>query len=174
MKRKRILADYERQTGPDGKDKYIYTGPMFSLDLPPAHRRRYLCICWLVPAVVLALFVGMGLLDTEGLRRMYIALPFVGVFMPLALLFGDAYKLTVAKSEMQRAEYERSVEQMRRCTVSGLVLSGIVFLGQASLMLFGGFTTWVEVMFLLCAGVQAALFFFFYRSQKKVKVLARR
>ena len=175
MNRKRISSDYDRRLGADGKETYIYTGPRFNVDLPAKRLLRYRVICWLMPVLGFLIFIGSGISDPQGLRQMYIVLPFIALFMPLALLIGDAYKVTTANKNMERKEYARSIVQMRRCSVAVVALSGIVFIAQAAFMIFGLDVVSVKEYYLLIGTfILACLFFVFYRWQKRIPVTSDR
>jgi len=85
------LADYAGDVDVDGKPNYRYEGPFYSLNTAPAARKRYLRAAWLAPAFGLVLLIAMGLLNSEGTRNLYVALPHVSIFLPVFLQFGDAY-----------------------------------------------------------------------------------
>lgn len=134
-----------------------------------------LAACWLVPLVSLAIFVGMGLLNADSSRKLYVALPHMSLFLPAAMLIGDAYKLTVAKPNMQRAEYERGFLQMRRCTIAALVLSVILLVIQFIYILFGDSTTpRAEWVFALGTLTESALFCIFLYYQKHIQTIIHR
>ena len=174
MKRKRLQADYVRQTEENGKTSYVYMGPKFSLVVTQEERRRYIVTCWLAPALSFLVFVFMGLLNTVGTRVPYVALPYVGIFLPVMILFGNAYKVTVARAEMQRAEYERGILQMRSYTIVGLVFSGATLLGQTALLIFGNTVeTMVEWGFWTCAMVLCMIFCAFLQIQRHIRVQIR-
>ncbi len=174
MKRKRILSDYERRTDADGKDSYIYTGPMFTPNLSRAGLFRFRAAAWILPIVGFLLWLRMCLLDTEGMRQMYIALPCVSLFLPLCMLIGDAYKITVQRRPAQRAEYERGYAQMRRCSIAVASLSSAVVVAQAVFLLLTGAAPWGELAFLGIAAVIALLFSLFSMFQKKTRFITHR
>ena len=165
MRKKRILADYAHDVGADGKPSYRYEGPLYSLHAAPAAWKRYLLAAWLAPVLGLVLLIAMGLLNSEGTRVIYVALPYVSIFLPVFLLFGDAYKVTRARHPMRRAEYERSVVQMRRATVAALVLSLCVLAGQGVLLLVSGWNG-VEFAFFACGLALSVLWAVFRRAQR--------
>jgi len=134
-----------------------------------------LLLCWIAPVAALALFLYMGFLGTEGTYTTYIALPYISILMPIALLLSDAYKLTIAKESMKRAEFERSVAQMRRCTIAGIALAGITLAGQTALIFFAGVADppreWL--FWFLCLALFSVFLWFFY-AQKRVRVTIHR
>lgn len=169
MRKKRILSDYVRETDAEGRAKYKYEGPLFSFSMPPSERKRYLLACWLVPSAALLLLIAMGRLNSGGTRVFYVALPYIGIFLPVSLLFGGAYKLTRAKEPMRRLEYERSILQMRRSTLAALILSLAALLGQAVFMLGTGANP-IENLFLACGALLCAALFWFIRRQGRMRI----
>lgn len=170
MSRKRIIADYERRMDGQGREIYIYTGPVFSLALSEAQLSRYRLACWLAPLVMIALYVAIGLLNTQSMHKFYVVFPFIALMMPLALLLSDAYKLSTNRKEMQRKEYLRCIVQMRRCTVTVLIFAVLLALGQLGVILFESVESvrmeWFFFAGCLCIGIVAALF---WTAQKRVK-----
>ncbi len=174
MKRKRILSDYERRTDADGKDSYIYTGPLFAPDLSPARLLRFRVAAWVYPIIGLLLWLVMCLPDTEGMRQMYVALPCVSLSLPLCLLLGDAYKVTTQRAPMQRAEYERSYAQMRRCTLAIVVLSSMVFAAEGVFLLATATSVGGEFALWGISVVQFSFFFTFLALQKHIQFTTHR
>lgn len=159
MKRKKIFSDYAQRLDEDGKITYEYGGPAFTLDLTPAQRRRYLAACWACPLIGLALFVAMGLAGGDGSYQMYVMLPYVCLLLPWCMLLGDAYKLTRATGTMRRAEYERSVAQVRRFAIAGIALSAVTAVAQiVYLCLSRTETPGADTLFLVGACLQICLF----------------
>lgn len=170
MIRKRIAADYERRLDADGKERYVYTGPGFEALLMGRGRVRFLLMCWLVPVLSLAVLVAVGLLDNDGARRVYIVMPYMILYFPLALLVGDAYKISTGRRRMERREYEKSYLQMRHCTVAVIVLSLVLVVGTAVLLITAGSGT-VRREYFFMLGIFAILvtFVLFLRAQLRVQ-----
>jgi len=171
MNRKKLLSGYTRHWDADGNETYTYTGPRYALGFPPGKRRQVIFLCWLAPAAALGLFVCMGLLGTRGSYAAYVALPYVSIFMPTALLFGDAYKLARTRGVMREAEYSRSVVQMRRCTLAGAAVSAATLAGQTAFL----FAVRVEdsarewLFWFLCLAL-LAVFLGFLSAQKRMNI----
>lgn len=175
MRRKQIIADYERRMDSQGKETYIYTGPLFSFDLTDRQLLGYRLFCWAVPALMIAAYISIGLLDTGSMRRFYAVFPFIALMMPLALLISDAYKLSTNPRRMQRKEYLRCVVQMRRCTVAVIILSALLILGQSGFLLWESVeSARAEWLFLAGCVLICTMAIVFWSVQKRAKTTAHR
>lgn len=172
MKRKRILADYRPRVMNTGKKEYDYAGPMFSFSYETHSRAMFLLVCWGVPILAFLLWIAMGMISSDLSRQMYAMLPYVFLVLPIVMLLGDAYKVTLYKGALRRAEYERGFMQMRRFAIGGLCLSGVAF---ASSLLHMALSASFRADWPFGAGslLLSALFFMLYRATGWVKVSIR-
>ena len=144
---------------------------MYHIEWPGASRRHFLILSWLLPIATGVLFIMMGRLNTGSTRQMLVTLPFVGLFMPIALLVADAYKLTVYKGAMTRTQYTRSFAQQTGCVIAGLILCALMLIFDVVYLLTvdGAFNR-SEGIFLALGCAMAVVFALFYAKKKQIRV----
>jgi len=172
MRNRYDKQDFKEVPGPTGT-AYEYIGPLYAVDLPGPRLLRLRILCAAFPVAGFALFLAMGFLNADGVRRFYIMLPYVGLLFPLGLLIGDAYKFWTAPPRMTRREYARSIVQMRHCAGAVMLLSLMVMLGEALfLLVWGGSTGALDAVFMTGAAGLFALFYRFSRIQRQIPVVS--
>lgn len=166
------MADYQTRITETGKTEYDYIGPLFVCSCDTHGRGAFLVVCWGIPALALLVWIAMGMISSDLSRRMYAMLPYVFLVFPILMLLGDAYKVTLYRRALRRAEYERGYGQMRRFAVAGLCLSAVVFVSSLLHMaLCASFR--VDWPFGAGALLLSALFLFLLRATGWVKVSIR-
>lgn len=117
------------------KYDYAYKGDYFRYDVSDKKLLRIRILCAAVTLVCAALFVAAGLINTTGTRRLWVALPYVFMFLPIAFMIYDCVKQFFAKREMTEKERDSVVAEMRKATLGLVIASGLTVAGTAVFLL---------------------------------------
>lgn len=117
------------------KYNYTYKGDYFRYDVPDKKLLGIRILFALVTLICTALFVAAGLMDTAGTRRMWVALPYVCMFLPLGFMVYDCVKQFFAKREMTEKERDSVVTELRKATLGLVIASGLTAAGTAVFLL---------------------------------------
>ena len=160
MVRKKYIRDYRLLETIDERGRirseYEYIGGDYVYILGADAVRREKRTLLAVIAVGWAAFVGALLPSAEGMRALYVALPFLFSAVPLGMMT-DAL-ISAAKSEPLRHQQADILE--KRYPPSALwtsILSGAALLGELARLLTGGETNGGDGVFALCAAVLIAV-----------------
>jgi len=142
MKSKKYYSEqYEATPQLSGKEgrwlkyNYTYKGDYFRYDVPDKKLLVIRIIFAAATLVCAALFVAAGLMDTAGTRRMWVALPYVCMFLPIGFMVYDCVKQFLAKREMTEKERDSVVAELRKATLGLVVASGLTAAGTAVFLL---------------------------------------
>jgi hypothetical protein len=124
--RRKYLDHYA--LGPD--DKYSYTGVHFRFDMPAGLLKRTRIIYIILAAATAAIYVAGGLPDMEGNRILYVMLPYIVTFLPLAFMVIDTVKIAFLPDMFTEKQYDRSVLQMKRSSIAVLAAACLAFIGD--------------------------------------------
>ena len=175
MKKKTIIRDYTTGQDKQGKTTYTYTGPVYRLGFDAEQWKRLLAAVWIAPVIGFALFICMGVLDGGGMKAFYVAVPFVTLFMPLSLMLGDAYKISIIKTkQVQRAAYMRSFVQLKQCTLAVIIITAVTVVGELIFMLVTDSTEITNDLFTVLLGLFliGSMWYYLYLQRQWEKSIA--
>jgi|GEM_PF-1781784 len=142
MKSKKHYAEqYEVVQQLDGakgrrvKYDYIYKGDYFRYDVPDRKLLQIRILYLALSVVCAALFVLAGLLDTDGTRRLWVALPYVGMFFPIAMMVYTCIKQFFASRDMTEKEHDAVVGDLKKATLGLVAVSALTVIGTAVFLL---------------------------------------
>ncbi|MGI6150431.1 MAG: hypothetical protein ACOYIR_00525 [Christensenellales bacterium] len=120
-----------------GRIKYevTYKGDYFRYGVPDKKLLNIRILFLAVTLACAALFVVAGLLDTVGTRRLWVALPYVGMFLPVAWMLYACIKQFFAKRDMTEKEHDSVVGDLKKATLGLVITSGLTFAGTAVFLL---------------------------------------
>lgn len=127
--------DYMR----DDLGTYIYTGEYYMFDLPAGKLKRLKLIYFSISLVLLALFVAGGYVNNPGSRVIYVILPYITMFLPIAFMLSDAVKIIFSDNKMTYKQYNRSVLQLKRSVIALIVISAAAIAGETAYIVFNPF-----------------------------------
>lgn len=133
-KKDKYNADYvQNESG-----KYVYTGVYYSFNLSSGKLKFLKIVYFLISLFMFALFAAGGFLNTPGSRIMYVILPYVLMFLPLAFILSDTVKIILSENRMTYKQYDRSVLQLKRACIALIAVSGIALAGEIIHLFTGG------------------------------------
>jgi hypothetical protein len=81
----------------------------------------YVAFC----AAIVVFYAAAGFLNTAGGHVVYVVLPYVLLFLPVALMVSDVYKFFTGNVEMTRKQYDHSFGQLGKVTLATVILAGL-------------------------------------------------
>lgn len=152
-----------------------YKGDYFRYDVSDKKLLQMRLLFAAAALLCIALFVGAGLLNTEGTRCMWVVLPYVALFLPLAFLAYDVVKQFFASRDMTERERDSVVTELKTATVGLVIVSGIASLAAAIFLLVGKTVNPTKEWLFL--GMMVFLFiisFALWKYQKSIPVITIR
>ena len=122
---------------PNGKvrQEVKYDGNYYTCRLSETELRKkkvyYLALALCSNATML----GVGLLNTSGSRVIYVALPYVCLFIPTFFCLMGVLRFMVVGNKLEYATYDKSRNRIRRSTIGQIILSSVVALGDICYLL---------------------------------------
>lgn len=151
------------------KQEVVYTGDYYITDMPQNQGRKYKMFLLLTSVVMALLFLYMGLLNNDGSRIIYVAMPYMLQFLPISYMiisvisFYPKYKLTVV-------QYEKTFTRIRTAGTWVLILSLAGILGEIIFIFRGyGNTLKQELAFLSCNIITAICAIVVLQLHSKIK-----
>jgi len=139
------------------KQKVVYTGDYYKLDMPKKQEYKYKISLISIPAIMAVLFICMGLLNNDGSRIFYIVMPYTLQFLPIAYMIISAVSF-YPKDVLTAVQYEKTYIRIRTAATWMLILSCASILGEIIFILRGvGSTFKMELIFLFCNIIIAVL-----------------
>jgi len=179
MKSKKYYAEqYEatpRLFGKKGrwvKYDYEYKGDYFRYDISDEKLLKVRAIYAAATFACAALFVAAGLLNTQGTRRLWVALPYVFMFLPIAFMAYDSVKQFSAPRDMTEKDRDSIVSEFSKATLALTILSGVALIGTSVFLLTEKVSELaIELVFLGFIMIVFALSFALWRYQRSIPVL---
>lgn len=114
----------------------IYTGAYYMYDLPAGKLKWLKFTYFSIALVMLVLFVAGGYMNNPGGRVIYVILPYITMFLPIAFMLSDTVKIVFSDNKMTYKQYNRSVLQLKRSCVALIVISAASIAGELSYLVF--------------------------------------
>lgn len=176
MSMRKYVNDYETILSVNEKGEqirtYEYRGDYFNLPFSqPEMRKLKITFLVLLAGTILAHIVS-GLLNNDGMRRFYVALPYALVFLPLFNLLRSGIRLPVEERNYRRDEIGVTYERFTNHSLILLITLGLCLLGEMVYLLFfnGKKPVQLEFIFLAVELTALALGFISYERLKKVVI----
>lgn len=112
------------------KKELVYTGTFYVFENKESKVKQMSWLSFALVCFIAALFIGVGFLNNEGTRKIYVTFPYIFMFLPIFYGFLGTMKSIQSKTRMSRIEYERSVERVKKSSFSLVVLSIATVIGQ--------------------------------------------
>lgn len=171
MKKKYLSEDYKPVVGPDGKKDYRYVGPFFTLELPTDRWKPFIILCWISIGFAVAAVVVAGLVDSLGLRTLYVALPYLMLMVPVALSVPAGWRLSRKHLRMTRDEHEKSALRLKVCAGVAAALAAATLVAEGICLLLHPATPVInELPLLLLMAAMTAVMAGFFRTLKHIPV----
>lgn len=145
---KKYVKDYKvvEEAKPNGKGvrrRAVYTGKYYRFDMTDEAYKGLkiifsaLSAAWLV-AIIAGLFIEPSSFGGTGKSgQFYVLIPYVSQLVPSFMAASKVVMLLLAERDMQRFQYEDYVVKLRIWPVVGIVMAGIVFVGQLAAIISG-------------------------------------
>lgn len=151
------------------KQKVVYTGEYYKTDLLKEQEQKYKICLVLIPVIMAALFIYMGLLNNDGSRVFYVVMPYVLQFLPIAYMIISAVSF-FPKNMLTVAQYDKTYMRIRTSGTWILILALASILGEILYIVRGyGNTLELEIIFLVCNIIISILAFITLRIHAKIK-----
>lgn len=174
---KRYVDDYEIVVIEDEKGgekkSAVYRGSFFEINLTGQDLGKFKRNSMLWFVAVFVLHMGAGFLVNRGMYQLYVALPYVLVFLPEYYLAAGIFRLPKDRRKFRRDEIELSFTRIKKASTFLLVLISV--LGLAELIFIVGWAVEMsaqEVFFLLLITLAGVGAYILFRLQKTVQITA--
>ncbi len=169
-RRNKYVKDYETRIkeGGDGEE-VVYTGKYYRMNVSDEKRKKVGISYLAIQVAYVVAFLLMGMLDTDGSRKVYIVLPYMFLFLPIYYGLLGTLKLLRAKSEMVFAEYDQSILRIKKSTTGMMILSLAVAVGEVFYLVSNKITSLnsLEYKFLMGTLFFVVISFLFLQLQSK-------
>lgn len=116
--------------GTKQKKELIYKGNYYSIKSETIKIRHLKWTFFILVCMIAAIFLGIGVLNNEGSRKLYVILPYVFMFLPIFYGFIGTFKLLHANLKMTHIEYEHTVERIKKSSLSLIIIAITTMIGQ--------------------------------------------
>lgn len=117
---------------PNGKVKHVteYVGKYYICQLDERKLRVFKLYYIALVLCSGAIAIGIGFIDNPGSRVLYVALPYVSLFLPIVFSLSGTIGFMTAGDILEQAAYDRTKIRLYRSTVWQIMLSGVAFIGD--------------------------------------------
>jgi hypothetical protein len=77
-----------------------------------------------------AVLIAVGLLNTSGSKIFYVALPYVGMFLPAVFSLLGIVRLITEGNRLEFVAYDKSRNRMYRSSITQIILSSLTIIGD--------------------------------------------
>lgn len=137
---KKYYKDYKlvTKTLPNGKVKQVaeYIGKYYTTSLSKTDLKRMKFYYLALVLCSSATAMGAGFLNNPGSRMVYVALPYVSLFLPIAYSLMGTIGFISSKEKLTQASYEKTKVRIHRATIWQILLSSITVLGDIAFVQF--------------------------------------
>jgi ABC-type dipeptide/oligopeptide/nickel transport system permease subunit len=165
--RKDRYKDYLVSVNEKGRKVVTYTGKVYKLDLGEGEKNAYKFKFLAGTFIIFVSGIYNGLTDTTLNRVMYVAVPLVITYLPLAFLIMSVYKIVVGVTSYSEREYNRTVRRLTFLNVMILVFSAIGELGAIAYLISAGSAEMNDVLYGGLAALMGLSAFYLYKLSKK-------
>jgi hypothetical protein len=164
---RKFVDDYEIVIEEDEKGrekkKAVYRGDYYEVNIEKFSLVKFKWYNIVLFLVILGLQIAGGFINNQGMYRFFIALPYVGMFLPLYFIATGVFRLPKENRKFRRDEVELSFNRIKKASTYSLVLFGMSILGEVIFLIFFANNDYqLEYLFLgtqLAGGVAAYILF---------------
>lgn len=131
-RRRAYLDDYVKNAA----GEYVYTGDHMVLAGGTKALKTFLVKSGAAVLAIALLFLGMGFVQASGTRVVYVVLPYIAAFLPIAFSVSDIFKLAPSKGKQTIHAHETSFRQLGRCALAIAVLALATAAAEGAYLLF--------------------------------------
>lgn len=140
MGMKKYINDYKtiltvNEKG-EQKKAYEYQGEYFILPFNSSQMRKYKTLFLLLLAGITAATIAGGIVNNNGMRQFYVAIPYVLTFLPIFNLFRSGIRLPVEDRKYRREEIGVTYERFSNHSLMIVIILGVCLAGELIYMLF--------------------------------------
>ncbi len=171
MARKKYIRDYRLVETVDERGRirshYEYIGRdyLYITGVEALRREKKRVLTVLVLAW--AAFAGALIPDFEGLRAMYVALPFVFAAIPLGLLTGTLFGSAPGKEPLLHWQADRLHNRYPYSAMAAAILPAVSLLGELVRLILGRPVNGGDLIFCLCAAILCACSLFAFSRRER-------
>ncbi|MCB2209302.1 hypothetical protein KQH62_00270 [bacterium] len=137
---RKYAKDYEIGIERDkrGREKKvaIYVGKLFDVSLNEVELKRFRRISMLLLGLVFVAQVAGGFVSNLGMYAFFVALPYVGAFLPIYFLAMSVFRLPKKKWKYRREEVELSFKRIKTHSTVLLILASLGTVGEIVFMIW--------------------------------------
>lgn len=159
-KRKAYVNDYDISTelvkeGKKVKEKknITYHGKYYRFQMDDQSLKKMKYTYLFFGLVLFFLFVGLGLLNNEASRIIYVVMPYVFLFLPIFYTNMGTIKLLKRNVDMTAKEYDDTIIRLKKTTLSLLVLSIACALGDILYLVTHKVTDFMSKEYVFLSGI---------------------
>ena len=171
---KKYYKDYKlvSKTLPNGKVKRVteYIGKYYTCCLSKTNLKRMKFYYLTLVLCSSATAIGAGFINNLGSSIVYVALPYVSLFLPIAYSLMGTIGFINSNEKLTQALYDKTKIRIRRATIWQMLLSVVAILGDVFFILFGVDKDLLqeELAFLGCMILVFLINVLFIKLQKRV------
>lgn len=171
---KKYYKDYKlvSRTLPNGKVKQVaeYIGKYYISCLSKTDLKKMKFYYLALVLCSSATAMGAGFLNNPGSRIVYVALPYVSLFLPIAYSLMGTIGFIRTDEKLTRVLYDKTKVRIRRATIWQILLSVLAILGDVVFILYRIDKNFLqkELVFLGCLVLVLLLNILFVQFQKRV------
>ena len=124
---------WERRTDENGRKQFVYTGEVYTF---PGDLKRFRSICAGLIEALIALYLLVALLPSEGGMWHYAAIPQLLEPLPLIYLLMGLVCLFRAKEPLTFRDWYASWRRLKYASIAGTVITACMALVELAYMLF--------------------------------------
>lgn len=113
----------------------MYDGNYYACRLSETELRKKKIHCLALALCSNATVLGVGLINTSGSRVIYVALPYVSLFIPTFFCLMGVLRFMVVGNKLEYATFDKSQNRIYRSTIGQIILSSVVALGDICYLL---------------------------------------
>lgn len=173
---KRYADDYKVVIKEDekGREKKtaVYDGKFFDITVDEPYLLKFRRAGMILLALIVIIHVAGGFIANPGMYAFYVAIPYVGAFLPLYYIATGIFRLPKKKRKYRRDEVGLSFQRVKKASLALLILLGIGVIGEIVFMIwFAKESLNLEWIYLGVQAVGAAIVYGLVRYQKPIQVV---
>ena len=137
---RKYVDDYEIVIEEDEKGrerkKAVYRGNYYNVEVEKISLAKFKWVNIILFFVILALHITGGFINNQGMYRFFIALPYVGAFLPLYFIATGVLRLPKENRNLRRDEVDLSFKRIKKASTYLLILFGMSIVGEVISLIF--------------------------------------
>lgn len=141
-KKHKYRSDYEvhetelpGRKQPKYKKELKYIGKYYVIETKETEVKTLKWMSILCMLLIAGIFLGLGFLNNQGSRLIYVILPYIIMFLPIYYGIIGSLKLLSLKERVTLLEYERSSVRVKKSSLSLTVISIATAIGEGVFLL---------------------------------------